>query len=331
MARRLLIVLLACASVFTAASCGADSGSITGSTASTPAAKSSAPAGIDPSDPAFVFSDTRPCVAPCKRLGVVYGSAISRFAPGAGPQQLALDLYRGKKTPKRDAPVVVLLHGGGFVEGDRSLMRHSAEQLANAGFLVASIQYRLVPKERGGGAGIATDEDLIPASAEAEEDAQRAMRWIRRHSSELGATKQRDRYAVGGYSAGAITALRVAVRGGDASTPKARRWRVGAAFAIAGTECGEWTKKFGCSSAYDRKDPPLLMFHGQEDAVVPAQWGERTCAAAVLQGGGCKAYFYDGIDHFWDSGTIFGGATDLKKNEPVVMPTVTRFLRAQLF
>lgn len=328
-----LSALLAVTS-FGAAACGAErsesagAGSEAGS--SPTAAAAGLPSGVDKNDPAMVLEDTRPCTAPCWKQDVVYGSAASRWTPQAGPQELRLDLFRGSKTPETDAPVVVLLHGGGFVTGEKSLMRRVGEQLATAGFLVASIQYRLVPGDRSGGAGIAADNDLIPASQEAEEDAQRAMRWIRANAGTLGATKQRARYAVGGYSAGAIAALRVAVRGGDRATPKARRWRVGAAFAFSGTECGPWSKQFGCKAAYDRKDPPLLMFHGIDDSVVPAEWGKRTCAAAVLRGGGCKAYFYKGMDHFWDSGTLYGGADDLTKAEPAVVPTVARWLRKEL-
>ena len=289
-----------------------------------------APGGIDPNDPAMVFGDATPCDAPCSRLGVVYGSATSKLDPDAGKQSLALDLFRSKKTPKRDAPVVVLLHGGGFVEGDRSMMRVMGETLANAGFLVASIQYRLVPKERNGGAGIAKESDILPAAQEATEDTQQAMRWIRRHAAELGATTVKQRYAVGGYSAGAITAMRVALRGGDRSTPASRRWKVGAAFSISGFECGSWTRTYGCKAAYDEADPPIQIFHGDADSIVSFSWGSETCTSAILRGGGCKGYFYPDQDHFWSSGTIFGGGDGLTKKHPAVVPTVAAFLRREL-
>lgn len=284
----------------------------------------------DPNDIAMVFSVDDPCTSPCWKQGLVYQRAGSALDPQGGIKPYALDVFRSSRTPKKNAPVVVLLHGGGFVTGDRSQMRPTAEALANAGFLVASIDYRKVPESRNGGVGIASDEDLIPASAEVEADTQKAMRWIRAHRATLGATKDRSRYAVGGYSAGAIAALRVAIRGGDRSTPAALRWRVGAGFAIAGTECGAWTKAYHCSAAYDRKDPPVLMFHGEADSVVPLSWGRSTCESAVLRGGGCKGYFYPRQDHFWPNGTIFGGGKGLSRSRPAVLPTVIAYLRKQL-
>lgn len=285
---------------------------------------------IDPNDPAMVLSDTEPCVAPCVKTDIVYRTTTSPLNAAAGTQSLALDLFRGAKTPKRDAPVVVVMHGGGFVEGDKSIMRLVSETLANAGFLVANIDYRLADKERNNGLGIVKQADIVPASKEAEEDAEAAMRFIRAHAKEYGATTDRQRYAVGGYSAGAIAALRVAIRGGDKATSPARRWRVGAAFSISGTECGRWSEQFGCKAAYDAKDPPILMFHGEADSIVSFTYGSQTCTSAVLRGGGCTAYYYPNQDHFWASGTIFGGGKKLSKKRPAVLPTVAKFLRKEL-
>ncbi len=303
----------------------------TGESSASTGARSTAPAGIDPNDPALVFPNDDPCAAPCSKLNVVYGSAApSVLNPAAGAQALSLDLYRSAKTPKRDAPVVVLLHGGGFVEGTRTQMRVAGEVLANAGFLVASIQYRLVPKDRNRGAGIAKEEDIPIAAEEAMQDTQMAMRYLRRHAAALGATKEQRRYAVGGYSAGAIAALRVALRGGDKATPAARRWTVGAGFAIAGFECGSWTKNSGCRAAYDEADPPIQIYHGEADSIVSFSWGRDTCTNAVLRGGGCDGFFYPDQDHFWSSGTMFGGAKNLTRRQPAIFPTVAKFLRGAL-
>ncbi|MFT4034358.1 MAG: alpha/beta hydrolase [Patulibacter sp.] len=289
-----------------------------------------AAAALDPDDIAMTFSDSSPCVSPCLRQGLTYERVSSALNPDGGTQPYALDLYRSARTPKRRAAVVVLLHGGGFVSGDRTQLRSVASALARAGFLVASIDYRLVPEARNHGAGIVSDLDLIPAAEEAAADAVRAMQWIRAHRRTLGATADRQRYAVGGYSAGALTALRVAVRGGDRSTPSSRRWRVGAGFAFSGTECGSWTKAYDCTAAYDRSDAPILLFHGETDTIVPAAWARQTCEAAHARGGGCTGYFYPGQDHFWPNGTIFGGGSGLGSAHPAVVPALVAFLRRQL-
>ncbi len=284
----------------------------------------------DPNDPAMVLTDDRPCVAPCVKTGVVFGSATSKLNPAAGKQALSLDLFRSTKTPKQNAPTLVLAHGGGFVEGDRSQMRVVAEEFARAGFLVASVDYRLVPKDRNNGQGIVSNKDLVPASEEAEADLEMALRYLRRHAKELGAGVKQERYAVGGYSAGAIASLRVAIRGGDRATPKSRRFKVGAAFSIAGAECQESAKNTGCKPAYDEADAPILLFHGDADSIVQLTFARDTCTSAILRGGGCKAYFYPEQDHFWSSGTVFGGGEGLTKRHPAIVPTAAKFLRSQL-
>jgi acetyl esterase/lipase len=296
----------------------------------TPAERAAAVAALDPADLAMAFPPDRPCESPCWKTGLVYQHTASAFDPQAGVKSYALDLYRSAKTPRRDAPVVVLLHGGGFVTGDRGQMRTVAEALARRGFLAASITYRLVPESRNRGAGIASDQDLIPASAEAEADAERALRWIRKHRASLGAAAEQRRYAVGGYSAGGITALRVGLRSTDAATLPALRFKIGAAFAFSGTECGPWLAKYNCAGAYDKHDAPLLLFQGETDTIVRADWARQTCEAAQASGGGCKGYYYPGQDHFWLNGKVFGGAEGLTKQTPAAIPTITKFLRKHL-
>jgi predicted esterase len=279
---------------------------------------------------AMTQSDHRPCVSPCSKLDVVYRKAASKLNEPAGVQTLAMDLYRSPKTPKKDAPVVVLLHGGGFVEGDRTQMRVFGETLSKSGFLVASVEYRLVDPKRNAPLPIAKQDEILPAAQEATVDTQAAMRYIRTHAKALGATTDKARYAVGGYSAGAITALRVALRGGDKSTPASRRWKVGAAFAISGFECSTYTKPSGCSGAYDAKDPPIDMFLGDADTIIQLPWAMATCTGAILKGGGCLGYVYPGQDHAWTDGTIFGGGPGLNKKHPAVVPTVAKFLKKEL-
>jgi acetyl esterase len=98
----------------------------------------------------------------------------------------------------RAPPIVVYLHGGGWLLGSIDSHDLICRQLANAGgAVVVSVGYRLAPEHR------------FPAAVD---DAVGATRWLSAHGGELGADAAR--VAVAGDSAGgnlaAVVALEVA-------------------------------------------------------------------------------------------------------------------------
>ena len=126
-------------------------------------------------------------------------SIADRTIPGPGGA-LGLRVY----TPLGAGPfpLLVFLHGGGFVVCD--LGTHDAlcrNLCAGAGCVVASVDYRLAPEHR------------FPA---APDDCLAATRWAAEHAAELGADP--GRVAVAGDSSGgtlaAVTALRARDEGG---------------------------------------------------------------------------------------------------------------------
>ena len=82
-------------------------------------------------------------------------------------QELCLDLY----LPfwKRNAPLLVYFHGGGWSSG--SYKESGVSWLTGYGFAVANVQYRL------------SGEAKFPAQVH---DVKAAIRWLRAHASELG-------------------------------------------------------------------------------------------------------------------------------------------------
>jgi acetyl esterase len=101
-------------------------------------------------------------------------------------------------------PLLVFLHGGGFVIGDLQTHDQACRLLArHAGVQVLSVDYRLAP------------EHAFPAAAE---DAWAAVSWAAENAERLGADPAR--LAVGGDSAGgnlsAVVAQRAARSGGPA-------------------------------------------------------------------------------------------------------------------
>jgi acetyl esterase/lipase len=85
-------------------------------------------------------------------------------------EDLLLDAYL---PPAREAPrpAVILIHGGFWTSGSRSDMSVAARELAKAGYVAFSIDYRLLDT--------VTAQNPWPAQLD---DAQRAVRWVRAHA-----------------------------------------------------------------------------------------------------------------------------------------------------
>jgi acetyl esterase len=104
-------------------------------------------------------------------------------------------------TPNGDGPfpVLVWIHGGGWVIGSAVDSQSTARDLAaGAGCIVVSVDYRLAPEHK---APAALDDCLA------------ATRWVLDHASEIGGDP--SRVAVGGDSAGGNLSALVALEFGD--------------------------------------------------------------------------------------------------------------------
>ncbi|TLD68588.1 alpha/beta hydrolase [Phragmitibacter flavus] len=110
-----------------------------------------------------------------------------------GDDDLKLDLARPKKIDGK-APALVVIHGGGWISGDRSSLHPLLFGFANAGVVCISIQYRLAPQAK------------FPAQIE---DVKCAVRWLRANADQY----QIDPNRIGaiGMSAGAHLAILLAV------------------------------------------------------------------------------------------------------------------------
>jgi acetyl esterase len=90
-------------------------------------------------------------------------------------EQLGLDVYQPAKKGK-NRPAVVVVHGGGWTQGDKALFAQQGNQLAERGFVAFSINYRLAPAH------------TYPAAVE---DAEAAVQWVRKHAKEYGVDAKR--------------------------------------------------------------------------------------------------------------------------------------------
>jgi acetyl esterase/lipase len=141
-----------------------------------------------------------PPTEPVRRAdGVRHHQGIT-YAATAGYRPLQLDLWVPEApTP---APLVVWIHGGGWMIGDRRYLPETLrpnqlfDALLAAGLAVATIDYRLAL------------EAPFPAQLH---DAKAAIRYLRAHADELGIST--DRIGVWGESAGGHLAALVGLTG----------------------------------------------------------------------------------------------------------------------
>jgi acetyl esterase/lipase len=111
-----------------------------------------------------------------------------------GDLEVKLDVHRANDAVLR--PLVVWIHGGALISGGRQSLSRAAKTLLQAGYCVASIDYRLAP------------ESKLPAILSDVED---AFRWLRENAREK-LHAHPDRIVVVGESAGGYLSLTAGFR-----------------------------------------------------------------------------------------------------------------------
>jgi predicted esterase len=202
--------------------------------------------------------------APAITSNIVYGSAVNNSGQTV---VLRLDLYEPTGDAVTARPAIVWVHGGSFSSGSKTSpeLVDEATTFAQKGYVNVSIDYRLEP---GGCSASTPTSTCVIAIGEALADAQTAVQYLRANAASYGIDV--NRIAIGGSSAGAITALHVAFSSSE--TPTAA---VAAAVSLSGARI------IVNPSA---GDAPTLLFHGTADTVVPYQWAVDTFTLATAAG-----------------------------------------------
>jgi acetyl esterase/lipase len=118
---------------------------------------------------------------------------------GDGIRRHRLDVYHSRLAPPERAPVMVYVHGGAWIIGDkREQGKPMMYELVARGWVCVAINYRLSPK--------ATWPDHIV-------DAKRALAWVKEHIAEYGGDP--SFVAVSGGSAGGHLCALLALSQGD--------------------------------------------------------------------------------------------------------------------
>ncbi|WP_145170343.1 alpha/beta hydrolase fold domain-containing protein [Rubripirellula lacrimiformis] len=259
------------------------------------------------------------CVAVC---GVDSGGRLHAMAPevrietdlvygadDSGYQKL--DLYLPVDAGGR-RPVVIFVHGGGWKGGSKASGKKHAAWLAEHGFVVASMDYRL------------TDVAGWPAQIN---DGYAAVRWIRDHADQYNL--DRDRIGVWGTSAGAHLAILMGNRPDPQDHPTSSRvqavcdWfgpsdlstmppnivdETRSAAQVANSNGAKLLRATVSSVpelAQDASglhhvtsdDPAILIMHGDQDTGVPIQQSQRLHQAARASGVKSQLHVVQGAGH----------------------------------
>jgi acetyl esterase/lipase len=194
---------------------------------------------------------------------VTYGSAVNLENQTVN---LQLDMYQPAGDTITARPAIVWVHGGSFCCGDRKSPEivDEANTFAKKGYVNVSIDYRL---ESPGCAG--TFSNCVAAIQEATADAQTAVRFLRSNAATYGIDP--NRIAIGGSSAGAITALNVGYSSSEDPSAAVR-----AAVSLSGAQLVVGTISPG--------DAPAIDFHCTTDPLVSFEWAAQTVYTAASQG-----------------------------------------------
>ena len=198
-------------------------------------------------------------------------------------------------------PAVMLIHGGAWKYGARSNYTDAAERFAAAGYVAATIDYRLTP------AGV------YPAAAQ---DCLCALAFLRANAAAYRIDP--DRIAVSGYSAGGHLSALVGIDSQNPAHQPDCEWGPTTApaavipgdgiydFTVDGNDAAGVIKDFLGGSLDEVPDnytnaspllhvtsnlPPMLVIHGDDDLFVPVGGGDDLVAA--MREHGNEVHFLD--------------------------------------
>lgn len=232
--------------------------------------------------------------------------------------QMKLDIHLPANAGAgKPLPLIVWIHGGGWINKNKSSCFPLRVKFPNRGYAVASIDYRK------------SNEAPFPAQLE---DCKAAVRWLRKNAAKYNIDPAR--IGVWGSSAGAHLAMLLGVTGDE------RQFNVGANLDVSSRVLavadfygpadftgkhaplgraapfvekllgGPVAKKMTLAAAaspltyVSKSSPPLLIIHGTKDATVPIAQSKAMRDAMKKAGAPCKLTIIEGAGH---GGKAFAG------------------------
>ncbi len=210
---------------------------------------------------------------------------------------LKLDIYH-LKALKKEAPLIIFIHGGAWEKGKKSNVLHYLISYAQKGYVTASLQYRL--------SGVAK----YPAQLL---DVGDAVSWLKSHAKDYNINIQK--VAIAGGSAGAHLAMQYAYTHSsnaqdsngiatkvqaviniygpsDLTTEVAKKEkRVHRLFGKTYEEAPEMYRNASPITYVNKNSPPTISFHGTLDELVP--YGQSKKLHETLNAYGVPSYYHE--------------------------------------
>lgn len=227
-----------------------------------------------------------------KTEDIRYGANVTLGGATVG---LSMDIYQPENDTETNRPLVVLAHGGSYTSGDKKDFTELATFLAKAGYVVASINYRLLDV-------VPTQLDFKKVVINSVVDMKASVRFFTKDAATINLYKtDSTKVFIGGYSAGAITALHYAYVNNDDELKtiggqtfvdyvNAKGGLVG----MSGNETYSSDVKGVINMAgalfnanfINANEANLYSIHGTADSVVPYLQGDINSTGIIAEGSG---------------------------------------------
>lgn len=196
------------------------------------------------------------------QIGLVYGSAVN--ASTGQVETLELDFYQPVNDTEQARPAIVIVHGGGFIGGDKAAInqRRLGFEFAQRGYVAVSINYRLVSAACNQNPASCPGVTEATTVRDAAHDFKAAVRWLRRNASVYRIDERR--IGAVGSSAGAMTIMEAAYAAteGNSGNP-------GFSSDINGLV--DLWGSLRVLTTMQGGETPIQIVHGEQDTVVPFQ------------------------------------------------------------
>ena len=199
---------------------------------------------------------------------IQYGEAINLKGEN---EKLLLTFFQPAGDTMKRRPIVIFIHGGGFVNGTRFIGfgARVCNEFTRRGYVTATIEYRL------GIAATHTNNDYAEAMYRAQQDGRAAVRYFRRYAEKYGIDT--SQIFIAGSSAGSMTCLSMAYMNENEIPIGIDQKKWGSLEGNSGNE-GYSSKVHGVLNAWGsmidcnwikKGDAPLFNYAGTADKTVP--------------------------------------------------------------